>query len=113
MMNNEDLYGTANVRAMSKLSVRSEGHTLRLASASDLWYSGGGAFEPKTFGYTGRPSKAIGGWRTFGISALTIRSSIPSAQSVLWPRVGKGVTAAIYSEDANGQLAYLETSFQF
>jgi hypothetical protein len=37
MMNNEDLYGTANVRAMSKLSVRSEGHTLRLASASDLW----------------------------------------------------------------------------
>jgi hypothetical protein len=73
MMNNEDLYGRVNVRAMSKLSLRSEGHTLRLASASDLWYSGGGALEPKTFGYTGRPSKAIGGWRTFGISALTIR----------------------------------------
>jgi hypothetical protein len=108
MMNNEDLYGTVNVPAMSKLSLRSEGHTLRLASASDLWYSGGGAFEPKAFGYTGRPSKAIGGWRTFGISALTaltIRSSIPSAQSVLWPRVGKGVIAAIYPEDANGQLA--------
>jgi hypothetical protein len=47
MMNNEDLYGTVNVRAMSKLSLRSEGHTLRLASASDLWYSGGGAFEPR------------------------------------------------------------------
>jgi hypothetical protein len=113
-MNNEDLYGTVNVRAMSKLSLRSEGHTLRLASASDLWYSGGGAFEPKTFGCTGCPSKAIGGWRTFGISALTIRSSIPSAQSVLWPGVGKGVIAAIDpEEDAIGQLAYLETSFRF
>ena len=65
-MNNEDLFGTVNVRAMSKLSLRSEGHTLRLASEADLWYSGGGAFEPKTFGYTG-PSKAIGGWRTFGV----------------------------------------------
>jgi hypothetical protein len=54
MMNNEDLYGTVNVRPMSKLALRSEVHILRLASASDLWYSGGGAFQPKTFGYTRR-----------------------------------------------------------
>ena len=29
---------------------------LDLASAADLWYSGGGAFQEQTFGYTGRPS---------------------------------------------------------
>jgi len=31
-------------------------HSLRLASASDLWYVGGGAFQPSTFGHSGRPS---------------------------------------------------------
>jgi hypothetical protein len=49
MMNNEDVYGTLNLHPVSKLSLRSEVHALRLASASDLWYSGGGAFQPKTF----------------------------------------------------------------
>jgi hypothetical protein len=67
MMNNEDVYGTLNVRPLSKLSLRSEVHALRLASASDLWYLGGGAFQPKTFGYTGRPSNGNRGlanvWR--------------------------------------------------
>ena len=56
MMNNEDFYGAVNVRPVSKLLVRSEGHALRLASGSDLWYSGGGAFQPQTFGYQGRPA---------------------------------------------------------
>jgi len=52
----EDFYGTLNLRPASKLALRSEGHALRLASASDLWYLGGGAFQPQTFGYTGRPA---------------------------------------------------------
>jgi hypothetical protein len=56
MTNNEDAYATFNVKPLSKLGLRSEVHALRLASASDFWYSGGDAFQPKTFGYTGRPS---------------------------------------------------------
>jgi hypothetical protein len=56
MMNNEDAYGTFGVQPAPKLALRSEVHALRLASASDLWYLGGGAFQRNTFGYTGRPS---------------------------------------------------------
>ena len=56
MMNNEDSYGTSMFRLPRSLVVRSELHVLRLASAQDPWYGGGGTFQPKTFGYTGRTS---------------------------------------------------------
>jgi hypothetical protein len=37
---------------------------LNLANANDLWYSGGGAFQKETFGYTGRPSGGRKGFAT-------------------------------------------------
>ena len=56
MMNNRDVFGELQLRPSKKISVRSDVHSLRLANRNDLWYSGGGAFQPWTFGYTGRPS---------------------------------------------------------
>jgi hypothetical protein len=29
-------------------------HSIRLATGNDLWYQGGGAFQPATFGYVSR-----------------------------------------------------------
>lgn len=114
MMNNEDLYATLNVRPVSKLALRSEVHTLRLASASDLWYSGGGAFQPKTFGYTGRPSNANRGlanvWDLSADYQVTRSFSATLYYGHAW---GKGVISAIYPKDANGQLIFLETNVHF
>ncbi len=114
MMNNEDLYGTVNVRPISKLALRSEVHTLRLASSSDLWYLGGGAFQPKTFGYTGRPSNGNRGlanvWDLSADCQITHSFSTTLYYGHAW---GKSVIAAIYPKDANGQFAYLETNFHF
>jgi hypothetical protein len=45
-MNNEDFFGTSVFRQPHSLVVRNELHALRLASSQDLWYGGGGAFEP-------------------------------------------------------------------
>ena len=56
MMNNEDFYGISVFRFPRSVVLRSELHAIRLANAQDLWYTGGGAFQPKTFGYTGRTS---------------------------------------------------------
>ncbi len=39
-----------------KLELRSDLHFLRLASATDLWYQGGGAYDKNVFGFTGRPA---------------------------------------------------------
>lgn len=114
MMNNEDVYGTLNVRPASKLSLRSEAHALRLASASDLWYLGGGAFQPQTFGYTGRPSHENRGlanvWDVSADYQLSRSLSTTLYYGHAW---GKGVVAAIYPKDANGQFIFLETNFHF
>jgi hypothetical protein len=114
MMNNEDLYGTLNLKPVSKLALRSEVHSLRLASASDLWYSGGGAFQPKTFGYTGRPSNGNRGlanvWDLSADCQITRSLSTTLYYGRAW---GKGVISAIYPKDANGQLIFLETNFRF
>lgn len=114
MMNNEDVYGALNLRPVSKLSLRSEAHALRLASASDLWYLGGGAFQPKTFGYTGRPSNGNRGlgnvWDLSADYQVTHSFSTTVYYAHAW---GKGVGAAIYPKDTNGQFVYLETNFHF
>jgi hypothetical protein len=114
MENNEDFYGSLNVRPHSKLSLRSELHALRLAKASDLWYLGGGAFQPRTFGYTGRPS---GGNRSLAnvwdLSAdyqATRAFAVGLYYGHAW---GKAVIASIYPKDRDGQLAYVETNLRF
>ena len=114
MMNNEDAYATLNVKPWSKLGLRSEAHSLRLASAADLWYSGGGAFQPKTFGYTGRPS---GGKQSLAnvwdISADYQVNRYFSATLYCGHAWGKSVIENIYPKNPNGSLAFLETNFHF
>jgi hypothetical protein len=114
MMNNEDFYGTLNLRPASKLLLRTEAHALRLASASDFWYSGGGAFQPQTFGYTGRASNGSRGlgnvWDLSADYQITRSFSTTLYYGHAW---GKSVIAKIYPKDANGQLIFLETNFHF
>ena len=114
MMNNEDAYGTLNLHPASKLSLRTEAHALRLASAADLWYSGGGAFQPKTFGYTGRPSNGHRGlanvWDCNVDYQFTHSFSTTFYYGHAW---GKGVVRSIYPQNASGQFLFLETNFHF
>jgi hypothetical protein len=114
MMNNEDFYGTLNLRPSSKMLLRSEGHALRLANAADFWYSGGGAFQPQTFGYTGRPSNGYRGLANVGdISADYQFARCFSATLYYGHAWGKSVIEKIYPKDAGGQLVFLETNFRF
>jgi hypothetical protein len=114
MMDNEDWYGTVNLKPVPKLGIRSELHALRLANAHDLWYTGGGAFQPGTFGYTGRPSDGNRGlanvWDVSGDYQITRSFSATLYYGHAW---GKGVISSIYPKDQNGQLIFLETNFHF
>lgn len=58
MMNNEDWYGTLNVRPTSKLLLRSEAHALRLASAADLWTRAEVHFSPRLSAIPAAPAMA-------------------------------------------------------
>ncbi len=114
MMNNEDLYTTFNLKPVGKLALRSEIHALRLANASDLWYSGGGAFQPNTFGFTGRPSNKNRGlanvWDLSADYQFTRSFAATFYYGHAW---GKGVISAIYPKNQDGQLIFLETNFRF
>jgi len=114
MMNNEDFYGSAVFRLPCSFAIRSELHALRLANAQDLWYGGGGAFQPNTFGYTGRAS---GGARSLAnvwdVSLdvpLRYGFSITTYYAHAW---GKSVIANIFPAGANAQFGYVETNFRF
>ena len=114
MMNNEDLYGAASFRLPHTFAVRSELHALRLATAQDLWYAGGGAFQPTTFGYTGRTG---GGARSLAnVWDVSLDVPLPWGFSITtyyahaW---GKSVIASIYPSGTNAQFGYVETNFRF
>ncbi|HTS37316.1 MAG TPA: alginate export family protein [Candidatus Solibacter sp.] len=114
MMNNEDLYASFSIKPVSKLGLRSEVHALRLASASDLWYSGGGAFQPKTFGFTGRPSNTNQGLANVCDISADYQFTRSFAATLYYGHAfGKGVISSIYTKDSNGQLIFLETNFHF
>ena len=114
MMNNEDFYGSAVFRLPRSFAIRSELHSLRLASAQDLWYGGGGAFQSNTFGYTGRAS---GGARSLAnvwdVSLdvpLGYGFSITTYYAHAW---GKSVIANIFPPGTSSQFGYVETNFRF
>jgi len=93
---------------------RSELHALRLAAAQDLWYSGGGAFQPSSFGYSGRTS---GGARSLANVwdmsldfPLRYGFSVTLYYAHAW---GKSVIAGIYPAGTSAQLGYVETNFRF
>jgi hypothetical protein len=116
MMNNEDFYGTLNLKPAPRLSFRSELHALRLANAKDFWYSGGGAFQEGTFGYNGRPSPGNGNRglaNVWDMSADYQFTKCFAATLYYGKAWGKTVIANIYPKDPNGQLLFLETNFRY
>jgi alginate export protein len=113
MMNSKDAFAELILRP-KRVTIRSDIHSLRLADSNDLWYSGGGAFQATTFGYTGRPSN--------GQSTLGTLYDV-SADLALTPHVGVGgyigyaagglVTQAIYTSGNAVHLAFFELNLKF
>lgn len=58
-MNNSDLFAELILRPYKRVTFRSDFHDVWLSNSHDLWYSGGGAFQPWTFGFNGRPSNGL------------------------------------------------------
>jgi hypothetical protein len=113
MMNTEDAFGALVLRPHAKVTISSEYHSLRLTNPSDLWYSGGGAYQPWTFGYTGR---AVSGERSlanlYDMSVeyranrhLTLTGYLGYAQ-------GRAVMLQIYPAGTDGRLGYVEALFR-
>lgn len=114
LMNNEDIMLGLILRPHARVSVSSEAHVLNLSSRQDLWYLGGGVFQPWTFGYVGRPSFGNRGLANLYDVSVDVRVAKGLAMNFYYGRaMGRGVTRAIYPDDKNAQFGFVEATYTF
>jgi len=114
MMNNEDTFGVLILRPHAKITLSSEFHSLRLSNSADLWYSGGGAFQPWTFGFTGRATsgrKSLG--NLYDMNADYRVNSRFTLTAYLGYAQGLAAATAIYPNGKDACLGYLEAFIRF
>jgi hypothetical protein len=113
MMNTQDAFGTLILRPGAKIVIQSQFDSLRLSSANDLWYSGGGVFQPWTFGYTGR---AVSGKRSLANVYDTSIEYRANRYTTLTAYFGyaQGLAAMkqIYPANKDGRFGYIEALFR-
>jgi hypothetical protein len=113
-MNSTDGFVQVIDRPYKTWELRSDLHWLDLTSGHDLWYSGGGAFDNKVFGFTGRPSN---GHTSFATTA-DISSDWQATKNIAFNGYygygwGKSVVGAIYPAGKNIQLGYVEFIYRW
>jgi hypothetical protein len=114
MMNTEDRYGILLLRPHRKVTLTSEFHAIRLTDANDLWYAGGGAFQPWTFGYTGRSTsgkRSLGNLYDTGIDYRVARRTAIGAY--FGYAHGLAAISGIYPAGKDGRFGYLELMQRF
>jgi hypothetical protein len=114
MMNTQDRFGSLIQRPHSKITVSSEFHALRLSSPTDLWYSGGGVFQPWTFGYTGRSTSGRRSLANLYDTSVEYRATRRiTLTAYMGYAQGLAAMKEIYPLGKNGQLGYLEFLYRF
>jgi len=89
-------------------------HSLRLSDVNDLWYQGGGAFQPLTFGYAGRPSNGHADLATLAdVSADVVVSPHASVAAYFSSATGQAVTQSIYAGASGARFGYVELLLRF
>ena len=114
LMNSRDGFGELILRPTSRLAIRTDVHALSLAKSADLWYQGGGAFQPGTFGYAGRPSNGHTDLATlFDASADYTFNPHLAVTGYFGHAWGGAVTQAVYPGDRGAQFGYAEAVVRF
>ena len=114
MMNNKDIYSGVILRPHPKLSISSEFHSLGLQTSKDLWYSGGGVFQPWTFGYAGRNTSGAKSLANLYDSSVDITLN-PAVSLNLYYGYAQGLSAirAIYPKGQSGSFGFVELVYKF
>jgi hypothetical protein len=112
--NLNDLFGQVLLRPNPRLTLRADLHALWLADPSDLWYSGGGAFQDRpSFGYGGRPSNGRRGLATVADISIDYQwRKGTTFTAYVGYAAGGGVITSQY-DGRSGLMAYLEVTQKF
>ena len=114
MMNNQDINAAMILRPHKQVTISSEFHSLRLSNKNDLWYSGGGAYQPWTFGYQGRATNGNRSLANLYDTSLEYRVNPHLSLTGYYGYAdGRAVTTAIYPKGKNGAMGYAEVLYKF
>jgi hypothetical protein len=113
LMNLEEAFASLVLRPSPRVSIRTDARILRLSSDEDLWYAGGGAFEPGSFGFSGRPS---GGGRDLATLIDVGADFRPDPRLTLSGYLGHArggaVVQATYPDGRSATLGFLEVELR-
>jgi Alginate export len=114
LMNSTDEFVELMDKPAKRLALRADLHWLQLTSAHDLWYLGGGAYDNKVFGFTGR---AANGYTSLA-SVPDISADWQATKNVALNfyyayAQGKTVVGTIYPTDRNTQYGYVEFVYRW
>ncbi len=113
MMNSKDEAIMLIDKPSPKLEIRTDMHFLQLTAPTDFWYSGGGAYDNKAFGFTGRPGNNHGSFSNlYDISADYAVSKQISMTAYYAHSFGKTVVATIYPVDRDANYGYIELTYK-
>ncbi len=113
-MNSTDEFVQVMDTPSKKLALRSDLRWLQLTSSKDLWYQGGGAFDNKVFGYTGRPSNGYSSLGTVADISADWQATKNVAFNFYYAHVwGKSVIGKIYPVNPNAQYGYVELVYRW
>ncbi len=114
LMNNQDAFAEVILRPHPKWTIRSDAHFLRLANKNDLWYAGGGAFQPATFGFVGRPSNGSQSLaNVYDLSADYQVNPHVTLTGYYAGATGRAVIRKIYPNGGKSQFGYAELNWKF
>lgn len=114
MENSNDASAMLVLRPSLKVTLRTDVRALRLSSRHDLWYQGGGAFQPRSFGFVGRASGGLRGLANLWDASADYRASAHWGIGLYYGHAwGKGVLHSIYPRHPNGDFGYAELLYRF
>jgi Alginate export len=114
LMNSTDEFVQIVEKPVSKLALRGDLHWLQLTSGKDLWYLGGGAYDNKVFGFTGRPGNGYSSFASLGDISADWQATKTVAVNFYYAHAwGKSVIGKIYPEDRNAQYGYVELVYRW
>ncbi|MDP9055039.1 MAG: alginate export family protein [Acidobacteriota bacterium] len=113
MMNTEDAFASMILQPHRKVTISSEYHALRLTNATDLWYSGGGAYQPWTFGYNGRSTSGRRSLANLYDTSLEYRANRHTTLTAYFGYAqGRAAMRQIYPAGTDARFGYLEALFR-
>jgi hypothetical protein len=114
LMDSTDEFVQIVEKPVNKVALRGDLHWLQLTSGKDLWYLGGGAYDNKVFGFTGRPGNGYSSFASLADISADWQATKTVAVNFYYAHAwGKSVIGKIYPEDRNAQYGYVELVYRW